>query len=195
MVWQIRCGFNDVYLSCTGRNLIWHWVLKGWELPILIWVSNPYIKHEVTLMINPNNPIIKHKGGLLNLAEQPGNLSKACKIMGLLRDTFCRWPLKGKWPALPCDWAGVLSTPDKNPLSGENINGFYKQITHTGSSDELGQHCTGCLEGQRYFCFIIKSDIFPGMLVIQQSLQQLVVQCMTWFIRRERTDDVVATHK
>lgn len=41
-------------------------------------------------MIDTNNPIIKHKGGLLNLAEQPGNLSTACKIMGLSRDTFCR---------------------------------------------------------------------------------------------------------
>ncbi|MEC9995347.1 hypothetical protein RCU16_03560 [Escherichia coli] len=33
-------------------------------------------------MLHTNNPIIKHKVGLLNLAEELGNVSKACKIMG-----------------------------------------------------------------------------------------------------------------
>ena len=33
-------------------------------------------------MIHTNNPIIKHKAGLLNLAEELGNVSKACKVMG-----------------------------------------------------------------------------------------------------------------
>lgn len=31
-------------------------------------------------MIHANNPIIKHKAGLLNLAEELGNVSKACKV-------------------------------------------------------------------------------------------------------------------
>ena len=31
---------------------------------------------------------IKHKLGLLNLAAELGNVSKACKMMGLSRDTF-----------------------------------------------------------------------------------------------------------
>ncbi|MGM9326339.1 IS481 family transposase, partial [Legionella pneumophila] len=35
--------------------------------------------------------IIKHKVGLLNLAEELGNVSKACKVMGLSRDTFYRY--------------------------------------------------------------------------------------------------------
>ena len=35
-------------------------------------------------MLHTNNPIIKHKAGLLNLAEELGNVSKACKIMGVL---------------------------------------------------------------------------------------------------------------
>lgn len=39
-------------------------------------------------MLHANNPIIKHKAGLLNLAEELGNVSKACKIMGVLRDKF-----------------------------------------------------------------------------------------------------------
>lgn len=38
-----------------------------------------------------NNPIIKHKAGLLNLAEELGNVSRACKVMGVSRDTFCRY--------------------------------------------------------------------------------------------------------
>ncbi len=33
-------------------------------------------------MYQTNNPIIKHKVGLLNLAEELNNVSKACKIMG-----------------------------------------------------------------------------------------------------------------
>ncbi|WP_339721917.1 IS481 family transposase [Marinomonas primoryensis] len=42
-------------------------------------------------MLHTNNPIIKHKAGLLNLAEELGNVSKACKIMGVSRDTFYRY--------------------------------------------------------------------------------------------------------
>ena len=42
-------------------------------------------------MINSTSKIIKHKVGLLNLAEELGNVSKACKMMGLSRDTFYRY--------------------------------------------------------------------------------------------------------
>ncbi|ONG41975.1 IS481 family transposase [Alkanindiges hydrocarboniclasticus] len=42
-------------------------------------------------MLNTNNPIIKHKAGLLNLAEELQNVSKACKVMGVSRDTFYRY--------------------------------------------------------------------------------------------------------
>ena len=35
--------------------------------------------------------VIKHKVGLLNLAAELGNVSKACKIMGYSRDTFYRY--------------------------------------------------------------------------------------------------------
>jgi len=42
-------------------------------------------------MMHTNNPIIKHKAGLLNLAEELGNVSKACKVMGVSRDTFYRY--------------------------------------------------------------------------------------------------------
>src|SRR5208282_3321560 len=35
--------------------------------------------------------IIQNKRGLLNLAEELGNVSKACKVMGFSRDTFYRY--------------------------------------------------------------------------------------------------------
>lgn len=42
-------------------------------------------------MYHTTNSIIKHKVGLLNLAEEPQNVSKACKVMGVSRDTFYRY--------------------------------------------------------------------------------------------------------
>lgn len=42
-------------------------------------------------MLHSNNPIIKHKVGLLNLAQELNNVSKACKVMGVSRDTFYRY--------------------------------------------------------------------------------------------------------
>ena len=42
-------------------------------------------------MLHTNNPIIKRKAGLLNLAEELGNVSKACRVMGVSRDPFYRY--------------------------------------------------------------------------------------------------------
>lgn len=41
-------------------------------------------------MLYTSNPIIKHKAGLLNLAEEFGNASRAYEVMGVSRDTFYR---------------------------------------------------------------------------------------------------------
>jgi hypothetical protein len=38
-----------------------------------------------------NDKIIKNKLGLLNLAQELGNVSKACQVMGFSRDTFYRY--------------------------------------------------------------------------------------------------------
>jgi|TARA_Y100000310_G_C20565164_1_gene755125 transposase InsO family protein/molybdenum-dependent DNA-binding transcriptional regulator ModE len=56
-------------------------------------VTKPEIKttKEVTLMLHSNDRIVKHKVGLLNLADELGNISKACKMMGVSRDTFYRY--------------------------------------------------------------------------------------------------------
>ena len=42
-------------------------------------------------MLHTTNPIIKHKAGLLNLAEELHNVSRACKVMGVSRDTCYRY--------------------------------------------------------------------------------------------------------
>ena len=42
-------------------------------------------------MLQSNQKIIRHKVGLLNLAEELWNVSKACQVMGLSRDTFYRY--------------------------------------------------------------------------------------------------------
>ena len=42
-------------------------------------------------MYQCNQKVIQNKVGLLNLAEELGNISKACKVMGYSRDTFYRY--------------------------------------------------------------------------------------------------------
>ena len=44
-------------------------------------------------MNSVNQNVIKHKVGLLNLAAELGNVSRACKVMGFSRDIFL--PLAG----------------------------------------------------------------------------------------------------
>jgi len=48
-------------------------------------------KKEVTLMLHTNDRIVKHKVGLLNLTDELGNISKACKMMAVSRDMFYRY--------------------------------------------------------------------------------------------------------
>jgi transposase InsO family protein len=48
-------------------------------------------QNKETTMLNTTDKIIKHKTGLLNLAEELGNVSKACQMMGYSRDTFYRY--------------------------------------------------------------------------------------------------------
>jgi len=42
-------------------------------------------------MLYTNEKVIKNKVGLLNLAEELQNISKACKVMGFSRETFYRY--------------------------------------------------------------------------------------------------------
>ena len=58
-------------------------------------------------MLHSNERIVKHKIGLLNLAEELSNVSKACKLMGLSRDTFYRYKAA-------VDNGGLEALVDKN---------------------------------------------------------------------------------
>lgn len=58
---------------------------------MMVVTKQSFQAQKVTLMYESNERIIKHKVGLLNLAEELGNVSQACKVMGLSRDTFYRY--------------------------------------------------------------------------------------------------------
>lgn len=64
--------------------------MKGAMVTVLMVVQTKPQNKETT-MLNTNDKIIKHKVGLLNLAEELGNVSKACQMMGMSRDTFYRY--------------------------------------------------------------------------------------------------------
>ena len=85
-------------------------------------------------MLNTTDKIIKHKVGLLNLAEELGNVSKACKMMGLSRDTFYRYKSA-------VDEGGVESLFDQNrrkpniDLAREKLN-WQPKIDFTEGLDQ-----------------------------------------------------------
>jgi ACT domain-containing protein len=64
-------------------------------------------------MIHTNERIIKHKIGLLNLAEELGNVSKACQLMGVSRDTFYRYKSA-------VEEGGVDNLIDKEPSEAQS---------------------------------------------------------------------------
>ncbi len=70
-------------------------------------------------MIHTNEKVIKHKVGLLNLAEELGNVSKACKVMGLSRDTFYRYKAAA-------DEGGVEALLDRNRRSPNIKNRVHR---------------------------------------------------------------------
>jgi transposase len=71
-------------------------------------------------MLNGTKTVIKHKIGLLNLAEELGNVSKACRIMGLSRDTFYRYQKA-------VEEGGVDSLVDRNRRKPNPKNRVDKQ--------------------------------------------------------------------
>jgi len=64
-------------------------------LPVLIevriFIETTQKRKGETPMSSLNQHVIKHKLGLLNLAAELGNVSKACRVMGLSRDRFYRY--------------------------------------------------------------------------------------------------------
>jgi len=69
-----------------------------------------------------NEKIIKNKLGLLNLAEELGNVSRACKVMGFSRDTFYRYKAA-------MEEGGIESLIDQNrrkPNLKNRVDGQYR---------------------------------------------------------------------
>jgi hypothetical protein len=60
--------------SCRSYNLIWQWSK--------VFVVRPSRERERSEALNTTQKVIKVKLGLLELAEQLGNVSQACKVMG-----------------------------------------------------------------------------------------------------------------
>jgi hypothetical protein len=88
-------------------------------------------------MLENNVRIIKHKVGLLNLAEELGNVSRACKTMGLSRDTFYRYlcPLGYKTAV---EHGGVESLFDKSrrqPNLKNRVDDLMEQSVLTHAID------------------------------------------------------------
>lgn len=91
-------------------------------------------------MLNTTDKIIKHKVGLLNLAEELGNVSKACKVMGLSRDTFYRYKAA-------VDEGGIDALFDQNRRKPNFSNRVDEKIENTVTEYAIafpshGQHRT-----------------------------------------------------
>ena len=65
-------------------------VVRGTE-PQAKWSLQPARKNGTITMTTTERKIIKAKVGLLELAKHLGNVSQACKVMGVSRDTFYRY--------------------------------------------------------------------------------------------------------
>ena len=74
-------------------------------------------------MLHSSKKIIKHKAGLLNLAEELGNVSQACRVMGLSRDTFYRYKAA-------VEQGGIDALLDKNRRK-PNIKNRVDELTET----------------------------------------------------------------
>ena len=87
-------------------------------------------------MLHSNERIIKHKVGLLNLAEELGNVAKACRIMGLSRDTFYRYKAA-------VDDGGVDALFDKNRRKSNNKNRVDEQTEAAAAAYAVEQPAHG----------------------------------------------------
>lgn len=85
--------------------------------------------------------IIKHKIGLLNLAAELGNVSRACKVMGFSRDTFYRYQAA-------METGGVGALIDANRRK-PNIKNRVEEATETAVT-AFSPGTTGFWPGSRF---------------------------------------------
>ncbi|HMU68063.1 MAG TPA: IS481 family transposase [Cellvibrionaceae bacterium] len=91
-------------------------------------------------MLQTTNPIIKHKAGLLNLAEELGNVSKACKIMGFSRDTFYRYQELAQEGGVDALMNKSRRTPNHKNRVDETVE--QAVLAHAIAQPAHGQHKT-----------------------------------------------------
>ena len=115
-------------------------------------------------MLNTNEKVIKHEVGLLDLAEELGNVSKACPVMGLSRDTFYRYQAA-------VEESGVEALLDWSRRKPKRKNRSDEQVEQAVVDDALeqpahGQVCTRNELRKRHIRF---ADGRSGRLVATQS--------------------------
>ncbi len=75
-------------------------------------------------MIQTSDRIVKHKISLLSLADELGNISKACKMTGVTRDTFYRY--RG---AVNSDGVeALLDNPLRTPNNENRVEPAHGQV-------------------------------------------------------------------
>lgn len=74
--------------------------------------------------------IIKHKVGLLNLAAELGNVSRACKVMGFSRDTFYRYQTAVESGGIDALIDANRKKPDPKNRVEESMRGGSSCICH-----------------------------------------------------------------
>jgi hypothetical protein len=93
--------------------------------------------------------VIKHKVGLLNLAADLGDISRASKVMGLSRDTFYRYQS-------PMESGGIEALIDANRRKPNPKNRLKKQprwqwlrlpLMQPGCTDKRGKALPGSSSG------------------------------------------------
>ena len=92
-------------------------------------------------MLNTNERIIKHKVGLLNLAEELGNVSKACQVMGVSRDTFYRYK-----DAVEDGGVEALLDTDRRKPNPKNRVESTIEAAVTQHAIDYAAHCRACLQ-------------------------------------------------
>lgn len=84
------------------------------------------------LSTNVNPKLVQNKLGLLNLAQELNNISKACKIMGVSRDTFYRYQEAVEEGGLE----GLLDKSRKGPNLKNRVDSVVENAVVSIATDE-----------------------------------------------------------
>lgn len=103
-------------------------------------------------MENFNQSVIKHKTGLLNLAAELGNVSKACRIMGFSRDTFYRYQAARDAGGVEALFDVSRRKPNlKNRVEETQVQALERKKHDNEACGEIESHHPGYLGSQDTF--------------------------------------------